>query len=81
MTTYRKLDKIGRITIPKEFREKLELFRGDFFEVFEKDGDIIFRKSTDRCIFCKTSINVFNVLGKPVCKVCRGEIRGDFDSA
>ena len=47
----RKLDPLGRITIPKELRRMLEIDTSDSLEIFTDDDKIIFRKYSPVDIF------------------------------
>jgi AbrB family looped-hinge helix DNA binding protein len=40
----KKIDDLGRIAIPKEFRRALRLMGGDEIELIQKDNEIILRK-------------------------------------
>ena len=43
----RRVDYLGRIAIPKEIREKLEIEEGEPLEIFiDKDGGVVFKKYT-----------------------------------
>lgn len=46
----RKMDELGRIVIPKEIRDKYELYEGTEIEInTTKDGNIILNKYQDTC--------------------------------
>ncbi|WP_301108696.1 AbrB/MazE/SpoVT family DNA-binding domain-containing protein [Sporosarcina sp.] len=40
----RKVDHLGRIVIPKELRQSLQIVKGDPIEIFSEDEQIILRK-------------------------------------
>ena len=44
-TTYKAIDDLGRVVIPKEIRRTMRIREGDPLEIFtEKDGEVIFKK-------------------------------------
>jgi len=47
----RKIDKLGRIVLPKDFRTALRVGSGDRIEMCVKDGAIIIRKSQNKCSY------------------------------
>ena len=53
----RRLDPLGRIVIPKEFRDMLAVQNGDLLEMFLEDGYVIVRKYTPRCQTLQLAIN------------------------
>lgn len=51
MNVVKKLDDIGRITIPKDFRRSLRWMEGDEIDmVLNADGSILLRKHEDNAI-------------------------------
>jgi len=66
----RKVDELGRIVLPMEIRNTLDISPKDPLEIFVEGDQIILRKYEPCCVFCG-SIND-NVLlnGKRVCKAC-----------
>lgn len=43
-STKRKIDDLGRITVPADFREELGIEVGDVLEVYMEDGKIVYEK-------------------------------------
>lgn len=66
----REIDEMGRIVIPKEIRNSLDVKHKDSFEVLLRDQDIILRKCSDKCIFCGSHENLSELDGKGICKSC-----------
>lgn len=68
----RKLDKLGRITLPKELCKKLNISRGKTFVEFFTEGDfVILRKEEPpACIFCMAEIDIAIYSDKCICKSC-----------
>ena len=69
--TVRKIDELGRIVIPKEIRDRLEVSEGDGFEVSEQDGIISLKKSEPKCMVCEEDAYVEKVGRAVLCSVCR----------
>jgi transcriptional pleiotropic regulator of transition state genes len=71
----RKVDKLGRIVLPIELRNTLEIGIGDPIEIYV-DGDyIILRKYAPQCIFCGNAKDVESIHGKNVCTNCLTELK------
>ena len=70
-----KIDKLGRMVLPKIIRDKFDLSEGDSLEVFTEDNKIILKKYKPCCIFCGEADNVTIFAGKIVCKSCIEELK------
>lgn len=67
----RRIDDLGRIVIPKELRDNLDINYRDALEIYVDSENIILRKYAIRsCIFCQTKENTYELLGKYICKDC-----------
>ena len=66
----RKVDELGRIVLPKEIRNSLDINNGDWLEIFVNSEQIILQKYTSGCIFCGDVDNVIFFGGKRVCPAC-----------
>lgn len=71
----RKVDNLGRIVIPKELRNTLNIQEGSPLEIYTDDGQIILKKYEPDCIFCGEADDVVNWKGKNICKKCLHELR------
>lgn len=71
----RKVDDLGRIVIPKELRNTLNISERDSLEIFVDGEQIILRKYEPACIFCGSASDVINYKGKNICKKCLREMR------
>lgn len=71
----RKIDELGRIVVPKETRELLNINEGDPVELFYDDsGRIMIRKyHSSGCILCSNINQVIMFKGK-FCDVCFNQI-------
>ena len=65
-----KIDKLGRIVVPKPLRTKYDLNIDDTIELFTDDESIILKKYKASCIFCGADEDLVNYQGKTVCKSC-----------
>ena len=69
----RKIDGLGRIVIPMEIRNKLEIAENDPLEIHVEGSSIVLRKYEPDCTFCGSSRNVVEYKGKNVCEKCISE--------
>lgn len=66
----RRIDELGRVTLPIELRRSLDLAVHDSVEIFV-DGDmIVMKKYSPRCIFCGEGSGLLEFKGKNVCGKC-----------
>lgn len=70
----KRIDSLGRIVIPKEYRDKLNTNPGDHFNISIKDNKIILEKYAPSCTFCNSTKNIINYKGKNICQKCKNEI-------
>ena len=71
----RKVDELGRIVIPIEIRQNMDIKVKDPLEIFIDNDTIILRKYQPACIFCGNADNVTYYKGKLVCLDCIAELR------
>lgn len=69
-----KIDKLGRIVVPKPLRTQFDLKIDDTIELFTDDQSIILRKYRKSCIFCGGDEELIDYQGKTVCKRCAAEL-------
>ncbi|MGM0414740.1 MAG: AbrB/MazE/SpoVT family DNA-binding domain-containing protein [Bacillota bacterium] len=70
----RKIDELGRVVIPKELRETMEIDKKDPMEVFVDKDQIILTKYKPSCTFCQSQEDIVEFSDKPVCKKCIKEL-------
>ncbi len=71
----RPVDELGRVVIPKEIRNSLQIEVKDRLEIM-LDGDaIVLKKYDPNCVFCGSTENVEEVMGKNICKACLGKLK------
>lgn len=71
----RRLDELGRINIPAEFRRVLGWTAGARIEAELKEGSIVFTKSDAYCSLCGGVSELKDVKGVRVCGSCVDEIK------
>ena len=71
----RKVDELGRVVIPKEMRDVLNINIKDPVEIFADDEGIVIKKFSASCVFCGNMQKAMLYRGKFVCDECIGEIR------
>ena len=67
----RKIDELGRIVLPKELRQTLQIKEQDPVEIFSEGNRIILIKHLPSCIFCGGTQGVISFYGQPICAACR----------
>lgn len=69
-----KIDKLGRIVIPKPLRGKYDIHVDDTLELFTEDDAIVVKKYAMSCVFCGADDDLITYKGKTVCRACRDAI-------
>ena len=71
----RPVDEIGRVVIPKEIRDSLDIREKDRMEFWISGGGIIMRKIGGRCCLCGAEHgDRIEVEGMQFCFACAGKI-------
>ena len=70
----RKMDELGRIVLPIELRNRLEIGPKDPIEIFTDGDSIILKKYQPCCILCGSVSDNFLINEKRVCKKCIEEL-------
>ncbi|MFW6024813.1 MAG: AbrB/MazE/SpoVT family DNA-binding domain-containing protein [Candidatus Woesearchaeota archaeon] len=67
----RKIDKFGRIVIPKELRDTMKIDEDEGFEIYvQEDDQILLRKHQPGCHFCGSINNVVTIGEELICEDC-----------
>lgn len=69
----RKLDQLGRITLPKELRDNLGFEENQPLEIYTKEDLIILKRYKAGCYCCGNLEVEGRVLGLSLCKKCINE--------
>lgn len=73
----RRVDALGRIVLPMELRNHLDISARDSLEIFIDGSNIILKKYQPECTFCNSADDVLDFKGKKVCKKCIEELTKD----
>lgn len=72
----KKIDELGRLVLPAELRNNLNLEVGDEMDIFtDEAGNIVLKKSMERCILCKGTDKLIKVRDKSICSSCKEIIK------
>jgi len=71
----RKLDKLGRVVIPKEIRDRFDIIEKDPLEMFVQGESIVLKKFVPSCLFCNNEKELMEFNGKILCKKCCDNIK------
>ena len=70
----RKVDELGRIVLPIELRNKLDIAVKDPVEIYVDGSSIILRKYEPNCVFCGNNKDLITYNNKLVCKKCQEKL-------
>ena len=70
----RPVDALGRVVIPMEIRENLNIKTKDLLEISLQGNQIILKKHGESCIFCDNSEDLVIFEDKKVCKKCLAKL-------
>lgn len=71
----RHIDELGRIVVPKEMRNKMDIASSDPVEIYVEGDKIILTKYHPCCNFCGSEDDVSSFKGKKICRACLEEIK------
>ena len=75
----RRIDELGRIVLPIELRNKMDIKNKDSIEIFVDEDKIILKKYEPACLFCGNADDVILFKGKLVCRHCLEEMNRQTD--
>lgn len=70
----KKVDKVGRVNIPRAVRENLSIAIGDEVEISAHVDYIIIEKYRAFCHICNIDKNIKHFKGIPICQNCIDEL-------
>ena len=70
----RRVDELGRVVIPIELRNKLDIKVKDPIEIFVDSNAIVLKKYEPNCIFCGNSKELVSYNEKLICEKCAKKI-------
>ena len=71
----RPVDELGRVVIPKEIRNTLNIKTKDLLEIHIESDMIILKKSENKCVLCAGSDELLPYNGKFVCRECAESLK------
>lgn len=71
----RRVDRLGRVVLPKELRDSLGINYGDSIEMYPEGELLYIKKHLPECIFCEDTEDVIEYSNKLVCKKCIAELK------
>lgn len=71
----RKVDELGRIVLPAEIRQTLDIQTKDALEIFTDEDKIILKKYTPGCSFCGGMNGIVYFGDKRICSECLEKIK------
>lgn len=66
----RRVDELGRIVIPAEIRQSLDIHVKDPVEIFTEGDRVVLKKYVPACLFCGSDTELVFFREKRVCKTC-----------
>lgn len=66
----RRVDELGRIVLPKELRDTMNIYEKTPLAIFVDGEDIILRKYGRSCVFCGGEDDLFDFYDRPICEKC-----------
>lgn len=73
----RKVDDLGRIVIPVEIRNDLDIKVGDSMEIHVEGTSIIFKKHMSKCNFCGNTKDLEEFKEKLICQKCKNSLNNN----
>lgn len=73
----RRVDELGRVVLPVEFRRSLGIEERDPLEVSLEGECILLRRHEISCIFCGGAVDLSTYRGKSICAGCRRALLDD----
>lgn len=70
----RKVDDLGRIVLPKELRETMEIKEKDYLEIFTDHDQIVLKKYKSSCVFCDSVDDIILFKNRHICQKCKAEL-------
>ncbi len=73
----RKIDELGRLVLPAEIRQSMDLKVRDAVEIFTDNGRIILQKYHPGCIFCNSMDDIKIFSEKRICANCLEKMKNE----
>jgi len=66
----RKVDELGRIVLPIDYRKSLNIKEGDEIEITLKSNEITLKKPIYGCYLCGSAVDLVKIGDKAACRSC-----------
>ena len=73
----RKVDELGRIVLPAELRQAMDINVKDPIEIFTDGDRIVLKKYQQACVFCNNAEDLTLFGEKRICSSCLQRIKND----
>jgi transcriptional pleiotropic regulator of transition state genes len=77
----RKIDQLGRVVIPSEYRKIFGMAEGDVLDLTIEGDAVVVRRVEHRCVLCGGLANLFAFRERYVCRSCADDLRGNLAPA
>lgn len=67
----RPVDELGRVVLPKELRDTMDIAIKDPLEIFVDGKMILLKQYQPGCILCNSMKDIIDFKGKKICQECR----------
>ena len=71
----RQVDELGRVVLPKELRNTMDIAIKDPLEIYIDENKILLKKYQPGCVFCNSAKDVSNFKGKNICPECKHSLK------
>lgn len=71
----RKVDRLGRFSLPIELRSSMGIKEKDVLEIYVEGDSVILRKRSPSCVFCGDTTDIIDFKGESVCPACLAELQ------
>lgn len=73
----RELDPFGRIVLPKEMRDILDISKHTPMEFYTEGDTIVLKKYSPDCLFCGSGDSLITFKGKHICMSCLKDLNSE----
>lgn len=71
----KRIDEMGRIVIPKNVRQTINVTTGDSLQFFIDGDGIVMKKFSSACEFCGSDNDLTELKGKYICAECVSHLK------
>lgn len=71
----RRIDELGRVVLPIEIRQSLNIKEKDPLEISIMEDGVFIKKSIPSCVFCNTTKKLEYFSNKSICKNCINKLK------